>query len=226
MTDKLEKQLNTLSISNISEIFTETYPEWFCSLKGNEFFCKIEPSYLKNEEAFEFLKPEFKHFDLAMEIITNQENKVLEKRSEEENDLIEKESMILYGLIHASYILTNEGMEKMKQKYVNRDFGECPRLLCKNSPVLPIECQNEMSPKCVKIYCPTCNRVFNPPYKFSKLNGEYFGSQFAHLFLKKYPEFEKKQEMEKYQPTMFGFDIHELSDLYYKPKKPKITNEK
>ncbi|KAJ3423752.1 casein kinase ii subunit beta [Anaeramoeba flamelloides] len=226
MTNSLEKKLEAFSISNLEDLFTETYSEWFCSLKGNEFFCKINPTYLKNEESFEFLKPQFKFFDLALEIITNQENKVLEKRSNEDNEIIEKESQLLYGLIHSSYILTDEGMEKMKEKFLNGDFGECPRLLCKNSVVLPIEFQNDIS-QCVKLYCPICKRVFYPPYKYMKMIGAYFGSQFPHLFLKKYPEFEKKQEMEKYQPTMFGFDIHEESELYYKPqKKSKKDDDK
>lgn len=78
---------------------------------------------------------------------------------------------VLYGMIHARYIITIHGLETMvsgglhrgrveacvlllevshaaaaaaalcpvqSQKYDRKDFGECPRTLCRGQPVLPV----------------------------------------------------------------------------------------
>lgn len=47
----------------------------------------------------------------------------------EQNDIIdlEREAIELYGLIHARYITTKQGLQAYKARVVGKEFGTCPR---------------------------------------------------------------------------------------------------
>ena len=90
---------------------------------------------------------------------------------------IEEAAVFLYGLIHARYILTLDGLEEMvrldsifhlqMEKYVNCHFGCCSRVFCNNQNLLPVGLSDKPNVDSVKLFCPCCKEVYNPPSMFS-----------------------------------------------------------
>ena len=63
---------------------------------------------------------------------------ILSEESPESEDFENKDfvenydaAIDLYGLMHARYILSPQGMHVMQEKYLEGCFGSCPRLMCK-----------------------------------------------------------------------------------------------
>ena len=56
----------------------------------------------------------------------------------DESEATQQSAMQLYGLIHARYIITTHGLDNMHTKFINGDFGNCPRALCKGQKVVPV----------------------------------------------------------------------------------------
>ena len=93
----------------------------------------------------------------------------------------------LYGLIHARYIITTKGLNAMVRaqrrlpprcvttprplppppaaqydKFVEYDFGRCPRVLCEDAPLLPAGRSDLPRKHTVSLYCPRCNDIYQP----------------------------------------------------------------
>lgn len=116
---------------------------------------------------------------------------------------------MLYGLIHARFILTARGMHAMLSKYTDGAFGRCPRVYCKGQTVLPVG-QSDL-PRCstVKVFCPMCWDLFFPRSRnHNALDGSYWGTTFPHLFLHTYQNLVPLRNSEEYVPRIYGFKIH------------------
>ena len=66
------------------------------------------------------------------------------------------QNQMLYGLIHARYLLTSRGMNAIAEKIQTAQFGRCPRVLCQGQAVLPVGRSDLPRNYTVNVYCPMC----------------------------------------------------------------------
>ncbi|XP_061958931.1 casein kinase II subunit beta-1-like isoform X2 [Populus nigra] len=177
---------------------------WFCSLRGNEFFCEVDDDYIQDDFNLCGLSSQVPYYDYALDLILD-----IESSHEEQNELVESAAEMLYGLIHARYILTSKGMAAMLEKYKNYDFGRCPRVCCCGQPCLPVGQSDIPRSSTVKICCPRCDDIYYPRSKYQgNIDGAYFGTTFPHLFLMTNGHLKPQKVVQTYVPRVFGFKLH------------------
>ncbi|XP_010441361.1 PREDICTED: casein kinase II subunit beta-2 isoform X1 [Camelina sativa] len=213
-----------LSKTNISDDISEesevsgsdkedsSWISWFCNLRGNKFLCEVDDDYILDDYNLCGLSHQVPYYDYALDLILDVEESSSSRGeiiTEEQNELIESAAEMLYGMIHARYILTGNGLNSMFKKYNNYDFGRCPKLYCRGQPCLPVGLSDIPGESTVKIYCPKCEDVYYPPSKYqANIDGAYFGTTFSHLFMMTY-EFKRPEKVsQSYVPRVFGFKLH------------------
>ena len=115
--------------------------------------------------------------------------------------------MDIYGMIHARFITSHNGLALMYQKYISGKFGICPRILCENQFLLPVGMSDDPKTSRVKVYCPRCEEVYFPRNKEISLDGSFFGTSFPQIFLTHYQEMIQQKEPQRYIPKLFGFKM-------------------
>ena len=187
---------------------------WFCSLKGNEFFAEVDEEYIQDDFNLVGLSSQVPYFDYALDLILDVESPNDDVLTEEQHEMVESAAEMLYGLIHARYILTSRGLNAMLEKFKSIDFGRCPRVYCSGQPCLPVGLSDVPRTSTVKVFCPRCEDVYFPRSKYQgNIDGAYFGTTFPHLFLMTNQYLRQPKPTQSYTPRVFGFKIHASAKL-------------
>ncbi|XP_009594327.1 casein kinase II subunit beta-3 isoform X1 [Nicotiana tomentosiformis] len=182
---------------------------WYCGLRGNEFFCEVDDDYIQDDFNLCGLSSLVPYYDYALDLILDVESSHGDMFTEEQNELVESAAEMLYGLIHARYILTTKGLAAMLEKYKNAEFGRCPRVYCCGQPCLPVGQSDIPRQSRVNIYCPRCEDVYTPRSRYHEnIDGAYLGTTFPHLFLMTYGHLKPQKISQSYVPRVFGFKVH------------------
>lgn len=186
----------------------------FCTELGNDYFCEVDKDFIRDFSNLVGLDEEILYFEQALDIILGKNSHTATgmESSQTRSDkplTLNKTAEKLYSLIHARYILSERGCKKMLYKYLQGDFGHCPRVLCGNSNVLPIGTSDRIGEETVKVYCPRCNEIYFPRLlKHSYVDGASFGRSFPHMLFMVFSEYRPSKSTEKYIPRLHGFKIH------------------
>eukprot|EP00002_Diphylleia_rotans_P000289 TRINITY_DN10151_c0_g2_i1.p1 TRINITY_DN10151_c0_g2~~TRINITY_DN10151_c0_g2_i1.p1 ORF type:complete len:336 (+),score=62.28 TRINITY_DN10151_c0_g2_i1:67-1074(+) len=223
----LESQMEEMAFegSETSGWTEESWIQSFLSMDGNEFFTEVSDDFLMDDFNLTGLNGIVPYFHQALDVLQEVDSQE-PLLTEEQQIALDQSCMELYGMIHARYILTSRGLSAMCEKYQAGHFGYCPRVLCQNQHVLPVGISDSPRRDTVKLFCPRCEEVYNPPSrKHNRLDGAYFGTTFPHMFLLAYPELIPLRAAQKYVPRMFGFKIHSSSrDRLIKTLKAEKTD--
>jgi hypothetical protein len=67
------------------------------------------------------------YYEYALDMILDNEPPADVMLTDQQHEMLENAAEMLYGLIHARYLVTQRGLNAMLEKFKNCDFGRCPR---------------------------------------------------------------------------------------------------
>lgn len=198
-----------------SSEYVDMWIDLFLGRKGHEYFCDVDPEYITDRFNLMNLQKTVSKFSYVVQyIVDDLDDSILENMTHARLEQLESDSRKLYGLIHARYIITIKGLQKMYAKYKEADFGRCPRVYCNLQQLLPVGLHDIPGIDCVKLYCPSCEDLYIPKSsRHSSIDGAYFGTSFPGMFLQAFPDMVPKHPTKRYVPKIFGFELHEQAQL-------------
>jgi casein kinase II subunit beta len=106
---------STGTTEELSEVDT-SWIAWFCGIRGNEFFCEVDEEYVHDEFNLTGLQQEVPYYDYALDLILDVDSPNSDQLTEEQQETVDAAAELLYGLVHARYILTAKGLQSMVSK--------------------------------------------------------------------------------------------------------------
>ncbi|KEG06127.1 putative dynein heavy chain [Trypanosoma grayi] len=200
---------------------------WFCEMKSNEFFCVVDRDFIDDEFNLTGLSSMVSFYHYALDIILDLETHNSARLTEEQLRLVESSAETLYGLIHARFITTPRGLKLMEEKFVEGEFGRCPRVFCGGQAVLPVGQSDVVRESSVKLFCPKCQDIYYPrSSRHRTLDGAFWGTTFPHLFMMQLRENGKivSKPRQHYVPRIYGFRLRD-KDAEEEPLKKQQGEE-
>ena len=104
--------------SGDSEVSDDVTPwiQWFCGLKGNEFFCEVDEDFIADEFNLAGLSSQVPYYEYALSLMLDADSPNADL-TPEQNEYVESAAELLYGLVHQRFILTAKGLAQMLDKY-------------------------------------------------------------------------------------------------------------
>jgi len=211
-----------LSDAMDAEADESTWIQWFCALPENEGFVQIEEEYLQDSFNLIGLGKFIPNMNKVLDYILDQENTDSESESSidsqedsDEEDL-KLNAIILYGLVHARFLMTNQGMHLAFEKYRLKVYGVCPNVACNGQAVMPIGLSDKLNVDNAKIYCPSCCDIYHSNHG-SKCwlygndhDGSFYGTSFAPMFFLRAlgTVISPILQVQPYVPKIFGFRVN------------------
>lgn len=117
---------------------------------------------------------------------------------------------MLFGLLHVRFILSQKGLKRMEEKFLDHEFGTCSRVFCDRQALLPVGLSDTVRESPVMLFCPQCEEVYHlPSTQHTTLDGAYWGTTFPHLLLldlrEKGTHFSLKRS---YVPRIYGMRVY------------------
>ncbi|KAF8650596.1 hypothetical protein AX16_005181 [Volvariella volvacea WC 439] len=180
----LHRPVEDISTGSDSD-YSSSWISWFLSSKGNEYFCEVDEDFILDRFNLTGLNNEVANYSQALDLITDNLDDDIQ---DELRGALDVQARLLYGLIHARWVVTARGLAKMLDKYKRAEFGRCPRVLCHQQPLLPVGLTDIPYEKSVKLYCGRCEDLYSPKSsRHGSIDGAYFGTTFPHLLFLVYP---------------------------------------
>lgn len=141
---------DTLSEDNAAPL---GWVQWFLSLESHDFLLEIDDEYLKDSFNLYGMKKRFnpERYSTCMKMILSNYIPTEDDLQNEEFLQLNQEASDLYGLIHSRFIITQRGLSKLYNKFLNGVYGYCPRALCDRQKVLPVGLSDELRTSRVKV---------------------------------------------------------------------------
>ncbi|BFU23157.1 casein kinase II regulatory subunit family protein [Entamoeba histolytica HM-1:IMSS-B] len=172
----------------------------------NKYYVRVDNSFIEDSFNYYGLENQVHGYKEVKEYLLSKKKKSIKQ----EDEFLYNGASILYGLIHARFIVTEEGLKKMKRKYKKQEFGICPRYYCNKAALLPFSPSDKLNESTIQLVCPLCKHVYRPPQEYATIDGAHFGSSFASLFMMTFPKYVNsvKPIEGKYSPIIYGFKLY------------------
>lgn len=188
---------------------------WWCAHQGHEYFAEVPEDFIEDDFNMTGLSSICACYREALELILDLEPDEDSFAGAADQEDVEASAEFLYTLIHQRYICSRTGLITMAEKYEAGHFGVCPRVMCRKTAVLPVGLSDTPEEENVKLYCPSCLDIYQPPNsRFLHIDGAYFGTTFPHLFFMTFPDLLprlQKEDPTVYTPKIYGFNVSEFA---------------